>query len=402
MAGNKFMFATGIENSYPTILLPDGKTKRVDEMEKTDHYERWEEDFRLVKQLGIEFLRYGPPYYKTHAGPGQYDWSFADETFHKLKELHITPIVDLCHFGVPDWLENFQNPDFPDYFAEYAKAFAQRFPDLQLYTPINEIFITAMFSAQYGWWNERLQSDKAFVTALKYLCKANVKAMNNILQIQPDATFIQSESSEYFHAMDPQAVPLARFLNQKRFLSLDLTYGYPLNVTMYEYLLENGLTSLEYSWFTKNQVKAKCIMGNDYYVTNEHLVFPDGHTQAAGEIFGYYVITNQYYKRYKLPIMHTETNIKMPACKEWLLKQWANVHRLKHDGIPIIGFTWYSLLHQVDWDSALRNDAGNINELGLFDLERKIMPVGVAYKTLIEHWKDILNEESFGLVFDNW
>jgi hypothetical protein len=34
MAGNKFMFATGIENSYPTILLPNGSTKRVDEMEK--------------------------------------------------------------------------------------------------------------------------------------------------------------------------------------------------------------------------------------------------------------------------------------------------------------------------------------------------------------------------------
>ena len=402
MAGNKFMFATGMENSYPTIVLPDGKTKRVDEMEKTNHYERWQEDFQLVKGLGIEFLRYGPPYYKTHLAPGRYDWSFSDETFNKLRELHITPIVDLCHFGVPDWLENFQNPDFVDHFAEYAKAFALRFPDLHLYTPINEIFITAMFSGQYGWWNERLQSDQGFVTALKHLCKANVKAMKNILEVQPEATFIQSESSEYFHAMDPAAVPLARFLNQKRFLSLDLTYGYPLNVTMYEYLLENGMTNFDYVWFKQNQVKAKCIMGNDYYVTNEHLVFPDGHTQAAGEIFGYYVITNQYYKRYKLPIMHTETNIKMPACKEWLLKQWANVHRLKHDGIPIIGFTWYSLLHQVDWDSALRNDAGNINELGLYDLDRKIMPVGEAYKTLIENWKEILNEESFGLTFDNW
>jgi len=243
MAGNKFMFATGIENSYPTILLPDGKTKRIDEMEKTFHYDNWEKDFHLVKQLGIEFLRYGPPYYRTHIAPGKFDWDFTDTTFKKLKELHITPIVDLCHFGIPDWLGNFQNPEFAYHFAEYAKAFAQRFPDLNLYTPINEIFITAMFSAQYGWWNERLQSDRAFVTALKHLCKANVMAMNNILQIHPEATFIQSESSEYFHAMDPLAVPLARFLNQKRFLSLDLTYGYPLNVTMYEYMLKNGMTS---------------------------------------------------------------------------------------------------------------------------------------------------------------
>src|SRR6188474_1538871 len=153
MAGNKFMFATGIENSYPTVLLPDGKTKRIDEMEKTFHYDNWEKDFHLVKHLGIEFLRYGPPYYRTHIAPGKFDWDFTDTTFNKLKELHITPIVDLCHFGVPDWLGNFQNPEFPYHFAEYAKTFAQRFPDLNLYTPINEIFITAMFSAQYGWWN---------------------------------------------------------------------------------------------------------------------------------------------------------------------------------------------------------------------------------------------------------
>jgi len=396
------MFATGIENSYPTITLPDGGCKRIDEMAKTFHYENWEKDFHLVTQLGIEILRYGPPYYKTHLAPGKYDWEFTDSTFNKLKELHITPIVDLCHFGVPDWMGNFQNPDFPIHFAEYAREFAKRFPELQLYTPVNEIFITALFSAQYGWWNECKQSDHAFVTALKHLCKANVMAMQQILKVQPEATFIQSESSEYFHAMDPKAVPLARFLNQKRFLSLDLTYGYPLSVGMYEYLLRHGMSREEYQWFIQNQVKAKCIMGNDYYVTNEHLVFPDGRTQAAGEIFGYYVITNQYYRRYKLPIMHTETNLKMPASKEWLLKQWANVHRLKNDGIPIIGFTWYSLQHQVDWDSALRNDAGVVNELGLFDLNRNIMPVGEAYKKLIEDWKLILNEESFGLVFDNW
>ncbi|HUR64774.1 MAG TPA: family 1 glycosylhydrolase [Chitinophagaceae bacterium] len=401
MPGNKFMFATGIENSYPTIILPDGSRKRVDEMAKTDHYTHWKRDFELVKELGVEFLRYGTPYYKTHLAPGKYDWEFTDMVFEQMRKMEIVPIVDLCHFGVPDWLDNFQNPEFPHFFAEYARAFAQRFPHLQLYTPINEIFIAAMFSAQYGWWNECLRSDHAFVTALKHLCKANVMAMHAILEVQPEATFIQSESSEYFHAIDPDALPLARFLNQKRFLSLDLTYGYPLNVGMYKYLLHNGMTPEEYNWFTQNQVKAKCIMGNDYYVTNEHLVFPNGHTQAAGEIFGYYVITNQYYRRYKLPIMHTETNIKMPASKEWLLKQWANVHRLKHDGIPIIGFTWYSLLHQVDWDSALRNDAGIINELGLYDLNRNIMPVGEAYRTLIRNWKDILNEESYGLTFQN-
>ena len=399
MIGNKFVFATGIENSYPNIKLPDGTVKRVDEMEKCGHYKHWQKDFELVDDMGISFLRYGPPYYKTHIAPGKYDWYFTDDTFHRLKELRITPIVDLCHFGLPDWLGNFQNPDFPRYFAEYAREFALRFPYLQYYTPVNEIFITAMFSAQYGWWNECLADDRSFVTALKNLCKANLLAMHEILKIQPNAVFIQSESSEYFHPVRPEVQKRANFLNQKRFLSLDLTYGYPIKVMMYEYLLENGMTKEEYHWFEQNQVSARCIMGNDYYATNEHLVLPNGTTTAAGEIFGYYVITHQYYKRYRLPIMHTETNMRMPDTVHWLWKEWANVHRLIQDGVPILGFTWYSLTHQVDWDTALREDNGNVNELGLYDLERNIMPVGRAYKKLIQQWRDVLSVESYGLYF---
>ena len=84
--------------------------KRVDEMAKAGHYERWKEDFNLVKDMGIEFLRYGLPYYKVHTAPNQYDWLFTDETFKYLQELNIEPIVDLCHFGVPDWMGSFQNP----------------------------------------------------------------------------------------------------------------------------------------------------------------------------------------------------------------------------------------------------------------------------------------------------
>ena len=399
MIGNKFVFATGIENSYPNIKLTDGTIKRVDEMEKCGHYEKWQLDFELVTEMGISFLRYGPPYYKTHIGPGKYDWIFTDDTFHRLKELRITPIVDLCHFGLPDWMGNFQNPDFPQYFAEYAKEFALRFPYLQYYTPVNEIFITAMFSGQYGWWNECLNDDRSFVTALKHLCKANILAMHEILKVQPNAVFIQSESTEYFHPVRPEVQKVANFLNQKRFLSLDLTYGYPIKVMMYEFLLQNGMTREEYHWYEQNQVSARCIMGNDYYATNEHLVLPNGTTTAAGEIFGYYVITHQYYNRYRLPIMHTETNMKMPDTVQWLWKEWANVHRLIQDGVPILGFTWYSLTHQVDWDTALREDNGHINELGLYDLDRNIMPVGKAYQKLIQQWRDVLSAESYGLYF---
>jgi beta-glucosidase/6-phospho-beta-glucosidase/beta-galactosidase len=399
MNKHRFMFTTGIENSYPNIVLPDGTTKRVDEMEKTGHYKYWKEDFALVRESGMEHLRYGPPYYKTHLGPGQYDWSFSDEVFAELKRLDITPIVDLCHFGVPDWIGDFQNPDWPQYFGEYAGAFAKRYPHLHFYTPVNEIFITAMFSGQYGWWNERLTSDRAYVTALKHLCKANILAMQAIHEVVPHSVFIQSESTEYFHAEHPGVRHISDFLNEKRFLSLDLTYGKSLDADMYKYLLENGMTDKEYTWFGEHRLKSKvnCVMGNDYYITNEHMVHEDGSTSPSGEIFGYYVITHQYFRRYKLPIMHTETNITEPLSVHWMKKQWANVYRLKQDGVPVIGFTWYSLIDQVDWDTALREDNGNVNSLGLYDLDRKIRPAGKEYINIIKQWKNVLRDESYGV-----
>ena len=145
-----FMFGTGIENSYPTIKQG---TVRIDEMEKCGHYKRWQEDFALLQDIGIGYLRYGPPIHTTYLVPDRYDWEFSDLTFGHLERLDIVPVVDLCHFGVPDWIGNFQNPEFPDLFARYARAFAERFPWVQLYTPVNEMFICATFSAAYGWWN---------------------------------------------------------------------------------------------------------------------------------------------------------------------------------------------------------------------------------------------------------
>jgi beta-glucosidase len=394
-----FMFCTGIENSIPTI--DHGRT-RIDEMESCGFYARWREDFHLVREMGIDTLRYGPPLHRTLLGPGKHDWAFADETFAELHRLNIIPIVDLCHFGVPDWLGNFQNPDFPACFAAYARAFAERFSWVQLYTPINEMYICALFSARYGWWNEQLSTDQAFVTALKNIVKANVLAMSSILEVRPDAIFVQSESTEYFHAENPEAIGPAEVYNSMRFLSLDLNYGRRVDSEMYEFMMDNGMTREEYHFFLNHRLKQHCIMGNDYYITNEHRVTPDGATEASGEIFGYDEITRQYYERYRLPVMHTETNyLEGPTGREavdWLWKEWANVLRVRNNGVPVVGFTWYSLTDQMDWDTALRENNNRPYPVGLYDLDRRIRPVGRAYKKLIADWRDVLPTESICLV----
>jgi hypothetical protein len=100
--------------------------------------------------------------------------------------------------------------------------------------------------------------------------------------------------------------------------------------------------------------------------------------------------------------MHTETNLmEGPEGDEavnWLWKQWANVLRVRNNGVPIVGFTWYSLTDQVDWDVALREERGTVNPLGLYDLDRNIRAVGKSYKQLIKDWREVLPTQSVCLV----
>jgi beta-glucosidase/6-phospho-beta-glucosidase/beta-galactosidase len=393
-----FAFCSGLENSYPVITDHKGKDLRRDGLELSRHYDRWRQDLQLVADFGLHTLRYGPPYYRCHVGPGRYDWSFAEETFGLLRQLQIEPITDLCHFGIPDWLgASFQNTDWPPLFAEYAQAFARQFPWVRLYTPVNEILIAAEFSALNGWWNERKKDHTSFVTALKNLCRANILAQQAILQVKPGALFVQSESSLYFHPTVPEAIEAADFQNQRRFVSLDLCYGHPVDTRIYEYLSDHGMTRQEYQWFLDNAppLLPHCIMGSDYYITNEKkIVNRAGESDGSGEVLGYYEITQQYFNRYKLPIFHTETNRKDESdAGRWLWKEWFNILRLRRDGLPILGFTWYSFFDQTDWDVELREDNYRINPMGLYDLERRIRPVGETYRKIIHDWRPALRAQ---------
>jgi beta-glucosidase/6-phospho-beta-glucosidase/beta-galactosidase len=127
-----------------------------------------------------------------HLGPGRYDWTWTDEVLPEMRRMNIIPIIDLCHFGVPDWIGDFQNGDWPALFADFAKAFAARYPWVRFYTPVNEMYITAEFSGYYGWWNERLATHQGFVTSLKHVALANLLAMRGILSERPDALFISA------------------------------------------------------------------------------------------------------------------------------------------------------------------------------------------------------------------
>ena len=369
----------GIENSIPTI--DDGRV-RVDEMEKCGHYQHWRKDFDLrARSSGIRFLRYGPPLHRTLLGAGQLRLGLRRRDLRRAAaarhRAHRRPLP-LRRAGLDRQLPE---PRLPGALRRLRRAPSPSASRGCSSTRRSTRCSSAPCSRpRTAGGTSSCTSDRAFVTALKHIVKANVLAMQAILEVRPDAIFIQSESSEYFHAENPAAIKPAEIMNARRFLSLDLNYG--RRVDSGDVRVPDGQrhdagrvpllpgqppASTTASWATTTTSPTSTASR------------PTAAPGAPGEIFGYDEITRQYYDRYRLPVMHTETNIaEGPNGDEavnWLWKEWANVLRVRNDGVPIVGFTWYSLTDQVDWDMALREN-NRVNPLGLYDLDRNIRPVG--------------------------
>ena len=377
------MIATGFECSYPTVA----GGQRRDELESTGHYEHWRDDFELCREIGARYVRYGIPYYRTHLGPGRYDWSFPDEVLPALWDKGLIPIADLCHFGVPDWIASFQNTDWPAHFAEYCAAFAARYPWIKYYTPVNEMLVCARFSGQLGGWNEQEKSDQAMVLAHANQCRATLLAIPEILKVRPDAVFIQSEVAEAFVQLSPEVREEADFKNQFRFITFDYLYGRSPHGEVQQYLLGNGLTDDDLKWFlTKGRVAAPhCVMGMDYYGINEKVITPDGSEESQGQMLGWHAIARDYFNRYHRPLMLTETNAVDSGQGEpsyWLKQTWSQAHHLRRQGVPVIGYTWFSLTDQIDWDIQLVEIRGKVIPNGLCTLDRTLRDVGRAFRDL--------------------
>jgi len=223
---------------------------------------------------------------------------------------------------------------------------------------------------------------------------AHELAVDAILAERPDAIFVQSESLEHFHPAGRAAEMRAERHNGFKYLSLDLTLGRELAPGMAGFLNENGVTSNDLSFFRERRAVGQRWLGMDYYPTCEHRVSSTGRTTTRWNGHGFFSLASEYYARYGLPLFHCETNRVSALAVDWLAEQWGDILALRAANIPIHGFTWYSLTDQIDWQHALRVERNDLHPVGLYDLNRKIRPVGKAYRKLIADHAGAMNGES--------
>lgn len=402
-APEAFWWSTGIEDTFITAPHPvTGRT--LDEYALTGHYERWHDDLGLVAELGVPCARYGVPWHRIQPGPNAWDWSFPDKTLGRLLDLGVAPQVDLVHYGLPAWIEGaFLHPDYPRFVAEYAARLAERFRGrITWYTPLNEPRITAWYCGRLGWWPPYRRSWPGFVALMLAIAKGMVETVRALESVDPGIVPYFVDATDLYETDDPGLGDEARRRQEIVFLALDLVSGrvgegHPL----WSWLLKHGAREADLAWFLDHAVALPVIGMNLYPMFTQKRLLHDagGRLRIRMPYAGADLVTRLgrlYHDRYGAPLMISET-ASMGSLRrrlDWLDASVAATRRLREEGVPLVGYTWWPMFSLVTW--AWRQGHRPVTEhlapMGLWDiipdaedpLRRVRTPAVDAYQRLVQ------------------
>lgn len=384
-----FEWMTGFEcTTFPQIGM--------DELALTQHDRFWASDILRAREAGCRVLRYGIRWYVVNPRPRQWDWSSLDGPMELMRHLEMEPIVDLFHFGVPEWLTNgVMSSMFPDFQAELCREFVRRYPWVRWYTPTNEPYIAAQFGGEHGHWYPFQHGTRNFVWAMRNVARGLSEGWREISRERPDARMMVSDTCEYHHALDDASRSLAELRNERRFLMHDLYAGrVDRDHPMRGYLLQHGLLEHDVWWFHENPAPLD-VVGLDYYPHSEHQYRANEHGEILDETrtregqLGPGRLARQYWERFRRPLVFAETGSPEEDTRRtaWLDLLISEIRTVRGEGVPVIGLTWWGLIDQVDWSSNLRRFDYHIDPTGLYRLEWRDGRLERIPTTTLEAWR---------------
>jgi beta-glucosidase len=375
-----FAWALGIEDTFvPQVHARSGRI--LDEYVLTQHDRFWREDLRMIRSIGVRYLRYGIPWYTVNPAPGRFDWSWTDEALPFLvEELGIHPILDLVHYGAPLWLEQtFLAPDYPQRVAEYAAAVAQRYGHLvKLWTPLNEPRVHAHFSGRVSAWPPYRRGERGYAQVLTALARGMALTVDAIRAEQEDAVMVHVDAMSVVESPDPELQPYVRQRLEHQFLGLDLAEGRVRpDHPMWQYLVGNGVPAAQLEELARGGRRRMDIFGGNFYPQMSVWVI-NGPAQRPmsrrrrGTAEDLDRALREALRRTERPVMLTETSVagRVSARRQWLQESVATVDGIRRDGLPIVGYTWFPAFSLVAWSyrTGSKPTEAYMAHMGLWDL----------------------------------
>jgi beta-glucosidase/6-phospho-beta-glucosidase/beta-galactosidase len=187
-------FMAGFECS--TFVWKDGQRK--DYVVATGHDRHMAADLASAMDLGIGVIREAIRWPQVDLGGGKYDWSTVKAVQDAATDCKITPIWDLCHYGLPDGCDPFTS-ECRERFADYCRAAAQFVTSSAegpyFFTPVNEITFFSAAATDLEWMYPFAKGREDELK--RALCRMAIEGAKAIREVEPRARMVHVDPMIY-------------------------------------------------------------------------------------------------------------------------------------------------------------------------------------------------------------
>lgn len=336
-----------------------------------DHWNRFEEDLDLAKQMGTNAYRFSIEWSRIEPEKGKFDAEALNhyrKMISAMREKKLEPFLTVWHWTLPIWLAEEGGvlaKNFPKYIAEYTSHLAMAFgAEVKFWITLNEPEVLAGNSYFRGIWPPGKDNPFALRKAIKNLVRAHKEMHRAIKSAVDDGHIGLSITQTYFESTagkwNSWLTKKAKYYSNDYFLNQIENYLDFIGLNYYFHSRVN-------LWLNRNKNEKVSDMGWELY--------PRGLEK----------VLNDLARRHK-PIYITENGLAdaKDENRGWFIHESlkATQSAIK-TGADVRGYFHWSLLDNFEWDK------GFWPKFGLIEVNRKTMartprPSAEIYKLLIK------------------
>ncbi|MBU1159704.1 glycoside hydrolase family 1 protein [Patescibacteria group bacterium] len=338
-----------------------------------DHYNFFEKDFEMAKDLGHNAHRFSIEWSRIEPEEGKFDEKEIEhyrQVIWALKKLGMEPFVTFWHWTLPYWVAQkggWESKKTIKYFERYAEKIVSELGDhVKFWITLNEPEIYASNCYFKGVWPPQKKSLFIYRKIIKNLIKAHIHCYKIIKQNRPSVAIGIAKNNIYFEAYKN------KFLNSilKKFIDWWWNF-YFLNK------IRNHQDFIGLNYYFHNRIK-------NGFNKNENKETSD----LGWEIYpeGIYHVLKQL-KKYNLPIVITENGIadaKDKKREKFIKDHLYWIHKAIQEGVMVRGYLYWSLLDNFEWDKGFWPRFGLV-EIDYKTMERKIRPSAYEYAKICKN-----------------
>lgn len=370
----------GNTNNDWYVFEQEGKVKDGQVSGKAaDHYNRYEQDFDLMKELNLNSYRFSIEWSRIEPEKGRFNENEIEhyrEVLSALKERGITPMVTLHHFSNPIWFSDmggWENNRAPEYFAQYCRYVASKLGDeVEMWITINEPLANISSGYIQGKWPPGEQDIFKVPGVFSNLVKAHNEAYKAIHQADSQAEVGVAEHTSYnqpYNNSNPIDV-LGSYLVDK---------GWNRS---YLDAVRDNLDFIGLHYYYRNQISSSmlAIVGGDDYSQFEESnltqqYYPEGLYYVLKDIDDYnvpiYITENGTFDSYEIP--------REQYIRDHLVEIWYAIE----NGVDVRGYYYWALLDSFEWAEGFDLRFGLIY-VDFDTFERSIKPSSLDYAQIAE------------------